>query len=39
MMLPINFVILKNPVNWFVIILTVMIGGFALHSIAPSENL
>jgi hypothetical protein len=38
MKLPINFVLLKNPANWVIVILTIVIGGFALHVVAPNQN-
>lgn len=33
--LPINFDLLKNPLNWVMIILMLAIAGFALHLILP----
>ncbi len=34
--LPINWHLIGNPVNWVVILLMVLIAGFALHLILPS---
>jgi hypothetical protein len=36
MTLPLNFSILKSPLNWFTIILMVLIAGILLHLIAES---
>jgi hypothetical protein len=33
--IPINFGVLANPINWIIVILTVMIGSFAIHEIMP----
>ncbi len=32
----VNFPILKTPTNWLIVILTIVIGGFALHVLLPS---
>lgn len=36
MNLPINFRLIKTPANWFIVVLTILIGGFALHIVKPS---
>lgn len=36
--LPINFILLKSPVNWLIVILTIIIGGFALHVVHPMTS-
>lgn len=36
MEIPLNFAILKSPLNWFTIILMVLIVGILLHVIADS---
>ena len=33
---PLNFAILKNPVNWLTVLLMVMIGMFAYHAVISS---
>ncbi len=38
MNVPINFRLLKTPANWFIVLLTLLIGGFALHAIRPSTS-
>lgn len=34
--LPINWNLISSPVNWAIILLMLMIAGFALHLILPS---
>ena len=36
--MPLNLDLLKNPVNWFVVTLTLFIGAFALHSFIPKTS-
>lgn len=38
MKIPVNFEVLKNPVNWFIVLLTIVIGGFLLHTILPDKS-
>lgn len=33
--IPLNFKLLANPVNWAIIILMLVIAGFALHILLP----
>jgi len=33
--IPINWSIIANPVNWVVIVLMVLIAGYAFHILAP----
>lgn len=33
--LPINFNLLKNPVNWAIVVLMVIIASFAFHLLLP----
>lgn len=33
---PLNFEVIGNPVNWAIVILTFIIGGFLLHEIVPT---
>lgn len=36
--LPINWGLIKNPLNWIIILLMLIIGGFALDAILPHPN-
>lgn len=38
MTFPVNFKLLSNPANWAIVLLTVAIGVFAVHSIKPTSN-
>lgn len=35
--LPLNLKLLLNPVNWAIVVLMLVIAGFALHTVLPSE--
>jgi len=34
---PLNFALMKNPFNWAILTLMVMIGGLALHLLVPAD--
>jgi hypothetical protein len=34
--LPINFEIIANPINWFIVVLMLLIAGFAAHILLPA---
>lgn len=34
--IPLNFELIMNPLNWFTVILMLLIAGFALHLLLPS---
>ncbi len=34
---PLNFALMKNPFNWAIVTLMVMIGGLALHLLIPAD--
>lgn len=34
--LPINFQLIGNPINWAIILLMLIIAGFAVHLLLPS---
>lgn len=36
--IPLNFGLLKNPFNWIIVTLMVVIGGLALHLIFPDST-
>lgn len=33
--IPINWAIIGNPINWFIVVLMLMIAGFAAHIALP----
>lgn len=34
-MIPINWQLIGNPYNWAIVVLMVLIGAFALHTVSP----
>lgn len=34
--LPINWTLISNPANWAIIVLMLLIAGFAVHLVLPS---
>lgn len=34
--IPLNFALMKNPFNWIILTLMVLIGGLALNAIFPA---
>lgn len=36
--IPLNFAILMNPANWFIVVLMLLIFGFVLHLTLPLLN-
>jgi len=35
--IPLNFALMKNPLNWVILTLMVVIGGLALNAIFPGD--